>query len=85
MKEGKEAEAFSFSRSWTASRIILHLAVGKIDLLNVTFLVADAEKARRDLLIDLPILRQLDMDSETFLENNSSSLYRTDGTGVGTS
>ena len=58
------------SRTWTCPRLILHLAAGKLALFNVKFLVADGGPATGDLIIGLPVLRHLKVDTRTLLERN---------------
>lgn len=83
LKSETEAQTFSFSRSWTAPRTVLHLASGQLALANVTFLVADGDLACEDLLINLPVLRHLQVDTRTLLENNRSVLDGADCSHVG--
>ena len=56
LKEGTNAQQFTFSRSWTVPRVVMHLAAGQRALLNVRFLVADADITGEDLLLGEPIL-----------------------------
>lgn len=74
LKEGEEAKEFSFSRSWTTPRTILQLSSGPLALVNVTYLVADAQLAVEDLLIGLPILKHLGIDTKTLLEERRDLL-----------
>lgn len=82
LKDEKEAQTFTFSREWAVPRLVLHLSVGPFALLNVTFLVADAELAENDLLIGQPVLKHLGIDLKTMLENNRAQLSETDCSGV---
>lgn len=45
LKDGEEAEKFTFSRVWTVPYIFLKLSAGPLALLNVEFLVADNKPA----------------------------------------
>lgn len=74
LKYGDEAQTSSFSRAWTARRIVLKVSSGRMALLNLKFLVADEDLTSEDLLIGLPVLRHLPIDTKTFLENNRSLL-----------
>ena len=74
LKDSSKAQSFSFSRTWTPPRIIFQLFTGTLALVNVTFLVADDELASEDLLIGLPILRHLGIDSKTLLEQKRDLL-----------
>lgn len=46
--------------------------------MKVTFLVADGETACEDLLVGLPVLCHLGIDSRTLIEEKWSSLEETD-------
>lgn len=52
----------------------MQLSSGQLALANVTFLVADDELACEDLIIGLPVLRHLQVDTRTLLENNRAVL-----------
>lgn len=78
LKSGANAETFTFSRSWTPPRLVLKLSAGPLALLNVRFLVADADLAVEDLLIGLPVLRHLGVDTKTLLEERRDLLDGTD-------
>lgn len=45
LKHGETAQSFSFSRMLTLTRLILQLESGQIDLINLCFLVVDANIA----------------------------------------
>lgn len=74
LKNGEDEHSFSFSRSWTCPRTVMHLASGQLALTNVTFLVADAELACEPLIIGLPVIQHLQVDTRTLLENNRDVL-----------
>lgn len=78
LKAGQDPETFSFSRSWTSLRTVLHLSSGQLALSNVTFLVADGDLPCEDLLVGLPVLRHLQVDTRTLLEDRVSVLDGTD-------
>lgn len=74
LKVGSDAEKFTFSRTWTPTRIVMKLAAGPLALLNVELLVADADLAAEDVLIGLPVLRHLGVDTKTLLEERRDLL-----------
>lgn len=51
---GFDVQQFTFSRSLTSSRTALELSSAPLVLVNVTYLVADADPAVEDLLNELP-------------------------------
>lgn len=83
LKEGEEADVFTFSRTWLVPRLVLELSSGRLALRNVSFLVADKDLSCEDLLIGLPVLRHLEIDSRTMLERNRAILDGTDCSSVG--
>ena len=54
LSDGGKPQTFTISRTWTCPRVILHLAAGKLALLNVKFLVGGGDLATGDLIIGLP-------------------------------
>lgn len=74
LKKCSDAEASTFSRSWTPPRTILHLSVVTLEILNVTYHVADAYLAVESLLIELPVLQHLGIDTKTLLEERRDIL-----------
>lgn len=78
LKEDETAQSFTFSRRWTPPRTVLRLVAGPLALVNVTFLVADADLAVEDLLIGLPVLQHLGVDTKSLLENKRDVLNGTD-------
>lgn len=68
LKDADRAQLFTFSQTWTPPPTVLRSAAGPLALVNVTFLVADANLAAEDLLIGLPVLRHLGVDSKALLE-----------------
>lgn len=57
---------------------MLHLVAGQLDLLNVTFLDPDGDLSTGDLIIGLPVLRHLRVDTRTLLERIRATLDGTD-------
>lgn len=82
LRDSSEAASFTFSRVWTVPRLVLKLSAGQMALLNVSFLVADDETACEDLLVGLPVLRHLGVDTRTLLERRWGELHNTDCAGV---
>lgn len=73
-KSGEDPQSCSFSRSWTCPRSVMNLATGQLALGNVTFLVANADLACKPLIIGLPVLKHLQVDTPTPLDNNRAVL-----------
>lgn len=69
---------FPFSRAWTVPSTVLHLSAGQMALKNIRYLVADDSLTCEDILIGLPVLRHLRVDTRTLLEDNYTSLHGTD-------
>eukprot|EP00178_Gracilaria_changii_P000257 TRINITY_DN1027_c0_g1_i1.p2 TRINITY_DN1027_c0_g1~~TRINITY_DN1027_c0_g1_i1.p2 ORF type:complete len:1106 (+),score=114.18 TRINITY_DN1027_c0_g1_i1:5972-9289(+) len=83
-KDGKQdAERFTFSRTWTVPRTILHLASGTLALMNISFLISDDDLACEHLLIGEPVLHHLRVDTHTLLDNNRFALNGSDCSTVG--
>lgn len=78
MKDSTKAEKLKYSRIWTAPRTVLKLAAGLLALLIVEFLIAEAELTVEDLLIGLPVLRHLGVDTKTLLKTRRDLLDGTD-------
>lgn len=64
----------SFSSTWSRPRTALHLAAGKIVLINVAFLVPDDDLTSEDLFIRKPVLHHLQVETRTLPENNRATL-----------
>lgn len=77
-KEIGNRATFSFSRTCNVPRLVLKLPARKIALLNVKFLVAEDDTAFEDLLLGLPVLHHLRIDTRTLLKQKWSSLDGTD-------
>lgn len=74
LKDDSEAKIFNFSKVWTVPRIVLRLTTGPLALVNVTFLIPDDELAAEDVLLGLPLLQHLGIDTKTMLEQNRDNL-----------
>lgn len=78
LKESVEPATFTFSRTWIVPLLVMKLSAGRMALLNVTFLFTNDEMACEDLLVGLPVLPHLGIDSRTLLEHNWHNLNETD-------
>lgn len=58
----------TFSRTWLVPRLFLKLLSGQMSLLKMTLLVTDEKKACEDLLLGIPVLTHLAIDSCRLLE-----------------
>lgn len=74
---------FSCQRTWTVPRTILSLSSGRLALCNISYLVVDGELTDDQLLIGLPVLQHLKVDTRTLLERHKKSLDGTDCLSVG--
>lgn len=70
LKDSGESGTFKFSRTGMVPGLVLKLSSGRMALRNVSFLVADDETACEELLVGLPVLRHLGIDSRRLLEQN---------------
>lgn len=61
---------FSFSREWNCPRTVLQLSAGHLDMLNIQYLILDNDLSCEDLLIVLPVLRHLNVDTTVLLEQH---------------
>lgn len=77
IKSGDKAQNFKATRRWEVPRLIFKLDAGPLALLNVSFLVINAQLAVKDLLIGLPVLKRLGIDSQTMLQWNYARLDET--------
>lgn len=77
-KSGKGAQVFKFLLSWVASRTVLQLSSERLALLDIRYLVADDYLICEVILIGLPVLRHLIIDTKTLLDANLEALDRTD-------
>lgn len=78
LKDESKARKFTFSRTQTAPRAMLQLDTGPFALLNVECLIFISNIAAEDLLLGIPVLRHLDVDSKTLLENSCDPLDESD-------
>lgn len=74
LMKGDKAQTFRFSRTWTPPRTVLRLSTGPLALTNLKFFVADDELAAEEILIGLPVLRHLGVDTKTMLERDRERL-----------
>ena len=54
------------------------MSPGRLNVLNVNFLVVDEKLAEKDLFIELPLLSHIGIDYHKMLENNHSQIHGTD-------
>lgn len=74
LHKGEDAASFRFSRTWTEPRTVLHLAFGQLALANVTHLVVDDKLACEYLLLGLPVLHHLHLDTKILLRTTRAAL-----------
>lgn len=74
---------FSFGRMWAASRTTLHFLVDQLCLANVTYLVTDEDLASDKLLLGMPVLQNLQVETRTSLESMRAVLDGADCFTVG--
>lgn len=77
-RQGEKAQEFKFSCTWIMPRIILQLSSGKIDLTNTYFVVADEKSTCEKVLINLPVMKYLRIDSHTILETKRYKIFGAD-------
>lgn len=82
LKAGEEKYKFSFSRAWKCPRTVLHISDGQLHLLNIECLAPDEALTCEDMIIGLPVLHHLKVDSKTLLEQNRGALDGTDCSAV---
>lgn len=68
LRDADRTQSFTSSRTWTPPRTVPNLAAGSLALVGVTFLVLDADFAVKNLLVGLPVLQHLGIDTKTLLE-----------------
>ena len=83
LRKGDRAQSFRFSRIWTVPGTVLQLASGQLALANLSFLVADDQMTCEELIIGLPVLGHLQVDTRTLLENNRAVLDGSDCSQIG--
>lgn len=79
LQKGEDCQSFKFSRSCTVPLTVMKMASVHIALDNVTYLVAEDKLGIEDLLIGLPVVQHLHVDSRTLIGNNRALLDVTDG------
>ena len=67
LKHGLTGKTFTFSRSFKVPLLIMQLSAGQLELFNVSFLICDSEHSGDDLLLGLPLLTHLGIDSRIML------------------
>lgn len=68
-KDETNTKAFSVPKTWSVPRMILQLTKGPLALINVTLLLLDKELAEEDILIVLPMLQRLVIDTKSMPEH----------------
>lgn len=84
LKDGSDATKFTLPQTSTAPRTVLKLSIVALALLSIEHLVTDPDIAVGDLLIYLPVLRHLSVDTKTLLEDLSDPLEEASSSGVTT-
>lgn len=69
-----KAQKFRYSRIWKVPRLVMKLPAGRLALNNMSFLAADGDLICEGLLIGLPLLRHLGIDSQTLFERERAAL-----------
>lgn len=73
-KKANQTPPYFFSRIYSAPWVVVHLAVGRLAMVNVKLLVVDNE-LDPDLYIGRPVLRHMqEVDIKSMLEQNCSAL-----------
>lgn len=83
LKQVEGAKELSFYRKYMAQRTILQLSMENLALQIMSFLVADNENACEDLIIGLPVLQHLKIESLTLLDSLRDLMDGTDCKKVG--
>ena len=78
-----KAISFQCQRTWTVPRTVLTLSSGQLALCNISYLVVDGDLTEEQMLIGLPVLQHLKVDTRTLLEQNRNQLDETDCISVG--
>lgn len=78
LKDSEEKKSFTLSRIWTPLHATLFLTAGPLLLANVSYLVTNAELAVEDLLLGLPVLQHLRVDTKLLSEERRDLLDGTD-------
>lgn len=65
---------FMFNQTWTVPRVVCHLFADQLASVNVPFFVADDDLAYNEICIGLPVLRHLQVDTNTLLESSRQEI-----------
>lgn len=74
LKDVDSSHEFIFRRTWTTPRTVFLLSAGPLALVNMTYLVTDADLASEGLHVALPVLQHLVVDTKTVVKNNGESV-----------
>lgn len=83
LKKYEDSCQFRFSQIFQVSSTILKQRVGSLTMSEIFYLVADDNMACEPILIGLPVLEHLRIDTSTLLEQQRDSLDDTDFSTVG--
>lgn len=78
LTSGEKAQTSYLSRTWTSPHTLLHLFLGQLALIGVTFLSTDGNVACKGMLIGQPLLNHLQVDCGTLLKHNCAAFNGTD-------
>lgn len=82
LNSSDKAEEFKLSRVRKVPRHVMEMSSGRLTLTDISYLVSDDVSASEDILIVLPVLQHLGIDSRTQLERNRATLDGTDCSSV---
>lgn len=74
LKNAASPQKFSFPKAWTLPCVLLKLEAEQLEMLNVTFFVAEADLSAKKLLIHVSALQRLVVEHKTLLEQISDIL-----------
>lgn len=74
LKDEDDAKQFKISQIWSVPRTILKLFADPLPLLNLECLVSNSDLAVKDFLLGLPVIRHLEVDTKTLLEERKDLL-----------
>lgn len=75
--KGESAAWRTISRTWKAPRTVLPLATGQLPLVTMSNLVNEDDHVCEKMLLGLPVLHHLPVDTNTLLESNCAALIGT--------
>lgn len=78
LKDGERPQSFKFSRTRAHPHTVLNLAAGQLALLIVAYYVADTDLFPGDLIIGLPVLKHLKVDTCALPKTSSGRRSRRD-------